>query len=521
MKSILSEEDKLKLTIKKNYLERDAIKTKIINYLNRLSYLCSDDKDEFNRREKQKRGYLGDNLEGFPEFRIEKRPKLEDDETTVTRNRRLLQVGLFDHLRKAKDALEEEKSKKTIIKQQMQNKRVEQKLQEEKKNFEKSELDDIEKKIIAYSKDIKIINNQIKTDEGKLMKLTLINHYEKMKNYISTNYSPTIFWCPFKFNEKTEMLQKQTNNFIKKKIDAIKEANYEVNFEEEPWICQFQNLKEILRRKNESTQKDEVQAAGETDRVHITGETDDVHITGETDDVHITGETDDVHITGETDDVHITGETDDVHITGETDEMDEMEIVDDEDELEVLAELGKNISNESVDSYGHPVDETDMKEIKTDAAQNGIVKRDSGVLNYQKGNNCSGEGSKSSDEFFPDIIRDGEAEHKGGHRTEGVNEAQDANGSGETNQTNEIDETNQTNEIDETNQTNEIDETNQTNEIDETNETNEIDETNEANEAKAAKGSIVHANDAPGEDAKGGQKNMRKKKKGRPKRKGR
>ncbi|SBS90259.1 conserved Plasmodium protein, unknown function [Plasmodium malariae] len=185
----------------------------------------------------------------LPEFTVEKRPKLEDDLTTVTRNKRLLQIGLFDHLKKAKDALEQEKSNKTIQMHQMQNKRVEDKLEEERKLFEKNELEDIEKKIIAYIKDIKNLEKNIKNDEGKLVKLTLINHYDKMKNFISTNTYPTIFWRPLKYNEKTELLQKNTQDFIKKKIEAIKSTNYEIDFNDEGWMQQFSNLKEMINRK--------------------------------------------------------------------------------------------------------------------------------------------------------------------------------------------------------------------------------------------------------------------------------
>ncbi|CRH02397.1 conserved Plasmodium protein, unknown function [Plasmodium relictum] len=250
MKDYLLEEDKLKLNIRKCYFERDVIKSKIVNYLNRLTYLSSDDRDENNNKTKQKRMHSSEYLDNLPDFKIEKRPKLEEDESTVTRNKRLLQIGLFDHLKKAKDALEQEKSSKTVIQHHLQSKKVEEKIKEEKKNFEKSELEDMEKKIIAYVKDIKKIEKSIKHDEGKLMKLNLINHYDKMKNFISTNTYPTIFWCPLKFNEKTKILQKNTENFIKKKINAIKSTNYEVNFKEENWLDQFQELKKKVEKKN-------------------------------------------------------------------------------------------------------------------------------------------------------------------------------------------------------------------------------------------------------------------------------
>ncbi|SBS88057.1 conserved Plasmodium protein, unknown function [Plasmodium ovale curtisi] len=306
MKSYLSEEDKLKITIRKNYFERDTIKAKIINHLNRLTYLCSgipalptcpqfnhipnhgfDEKWENVGRSRQKRAYPFEHLEDIPEFRIEKRvnftncgsmygtfltiyvlpftdciqPKAEDDESTITRNRRLLQVGLLDHLKKAKDALEKEKNNKTVIMHQMQNKRIEEKLKEEKKNFEEIELYDLKKKIIMYMNDIKVIEECIKNDEGKLMKLTLVNHYEKMKCFISTNTYPTIFWCPIRFNDKTRNLQKNTQEFIDKKIDAIESSCYEVNFEEEGWIEHFEHLKEVIKRRRHSLR--EVDTKGE------------------------------------------------------------------------------------------------------------------------------------------------------------------------------------------------------------------------------------------------------------------
>lgn len=40
MKKYLSEENKLKITIRKDYLERENIKTKILNNINRLTHLC-------------------------------------------------------------------------------------------------------------------------------------------------------------------------------------------------------------------------------------------------------------------------------------------------------------------------------------------------------------------------------------------------------------------------------------------------------------------------------------------------
>ncbi|CRG97537.1 conserved Plasmodium protein, unknown function [Plasmodium gallinaceum] len=253
MKSYLLEEDKLKASIKKCYFERDIIKSKIVNYLNRLTYLSSDERDDNKYKTKQKRIDSSEFLDNLPDFKIEKRPKLEEDESTLTRNKRLLQIGLFDHLKKAKDALEQEKNNKTVILQHLQNKRVEEKILEEKKNFEKSELEDMEKKITTYIKDLKRIEKNIKHDEGKLMKLNLINHYDKMKNFISTNTYPTIFWCPLKFNEKTKILQKNTENFIKKKISAIKSTNYEVNFKEENWLEQFLELKKKVEKKNKTS----------------------------------------------------------------------------------------------------------------------------------------------------------------------------------------------------------------------------------------------------------------------------
>ncbi|CDO65941.1 conserved Plasmodium protein, unknown function [Plasmodium reichenowi] len=250
MKPYLSEQERLKLKIRNNYFEKNAIRSKIVNYLNRLTDLSIDHNVEDIKKLKQKRISSNENLDKLPDFKIEKRPKLEEDETTVNRNKRLLQIGLFDHLRKAKDALEQEKTDEKIIMHNLQNKRVEEKIHEVKRNFEKIELDDIEIKIIAYVKDIKMIEECIKQDEDKLMKLNLISHYEKMKNFISTNTYPTIFWCPLKFNDKTRILQQNTEEFIKKKIDAIKSTNYQVEFKDENWLDEFDKLKRIIKNKN-------------------------------------------------------------------------------------------------------------------------------------------------------------------------------------------------------------------------------------------------------------------------------
>ncbi|VWU50690.1 conserved protein, unknown function [Hepatocystis sp. ex Piliocolobus tephrosceles] len=248
MKQFFSEEDRLKITIRKNYLERENIKSKILNYLNRLNYLCLDEKKDVLRKTHKRVNSHGE-LEYIPDFEVEKRPKLTEDETTVTRNKRLLQVGLFEHLKKAKDALEADKSNKTVIMQQKQNKRVEEKLKEEKKSYEKHELYDIEKKITNYIKDMKMIENSIKKNESSLMKLTLISHYKKMQNFISTNTHPTIFWCPIKYNDKIKMLQKNSEEFINKKINAIEATCYEVEFEEEKWMQQFYHLQKIVKKK--------------------------------------------------------------------------------------------------------------------------------------------------------------------------------------------------------------------------------------------------------------------------------
>ncbi|SPJ11870.1 conserved Plasmodium protein, unknown function [Plasmodium sp. DRC-Itaito] len=250
MKQYLSEQERLKLKIRNNYFEKNAIRSKIVNYLNSLSDLSIDHNVEDIKKLKQKRISSNENFDKLPEFKIEKRPKLEEDETTVNRNKRLLQIGLFDHLRKAKDALEQEKTDEKIIMHNLQNKRVEEKIHEVKRNFEKIELDNIEIKIIAYVKDIKMIEECIKQDEDKLMKLNLISHYEKMKNFISTNTYPTIFWCPLKFNDKTRILQKNTEEFIKKKIDAIKSTNYQVEFKDENWLDEFDKIKRIIKNKN-------------------------------------------------------------------------------------------------------------------------------------------------------------------------------------------------------------------------------------------------------------------------------
>ncbi|SCM26009.1 conserved Plasmodium protein, unknown function [Plasmodium chabaudi chabaudi] len=250
MKKYLSEENKLKITIRKDYFERENIKAKILSNINRLTHLCLDEKTEHPKNEPAKRVPSNENIENDPSFEVEKRPKLNEDEKTVTRNKRLLQSFLFDHLKKAKDALEDEKTNKTIIMQQAQNKRVEAKLLEEKKKIEKNEIFDIEKKTIILIDDIKMLEENIKKNEGKFMKMSLISHYDKMKNFISTNTSPTIFWCPLKFNEKMKTLQKGTHEFINKKIEEIESANYEVEFEEESWVKEFDNLREIIKRKS-------------------------------------------------------------------------------------------------------------------------------------------------------------------------------------------------------------------------------------------------------------------------------
>ncbi|KJP90005.1 hypothetical protein AK88_00174 [Plasmodium fragile] len=499
MKSYLSEEDKLKLTIKKNYLERDAIKTKILNYLNRLSHLCSDEQGELNRRERQKRGFFEENLEDFPEFRVEKRPKLEEDERTVTRNRRLLQVGLFEHLKKAKDALEQEKSNETVIRQQMQNKRVEQKLQEEKKEFEKYQLEDIEKKIITHMKEIKNADSHIKIDEAKLMKLSLINHYEKMKNFISTNCQPTIFWCPFKFNSKTEMLQKETDNFIRKKIDAIKESNYEVDFEEEPWVRQFQNLKEIVRRRNRgegeaTVAQNAVNHADRAEQEVKEDENDEKDVENEKDDEKENDEENEKYVENEENEEKENDEENEKYVENEDNEDNGKDVENEEDEENIVETKSPNGSH-----Y------TDEEEQDTQGTPKKSTSNDSDVNTLQKGNTCPAGDSIGRDEFYPGST--GQEDSKCREASE-ANEAHSGDEAGERNDTNE------TIELDKANEHNEANITNETNETIELEEVHEANVTNETNET-------IGDNDAPGEHAHPVQKKAGKKKRGRPKKKGR
>ncbi|CAA9990753.1 conserved Plasmodium protein, unknown function [Plasmodium knowlesi strain H] len=483
MKSFLSEEDKLKLTIRKNYLERDAIKTKILNYLNRLSHLCSDDKDELNRRERQKRGFFEENSESFPEFKIEKRPKIEQDETTVTRNRRLLQVGLLEHLKKAKDALEQEKSNEKVIRQQMQNKRVEQKLQEEKKKFEKHQLDDIEKRIITHIKEIKNVDTHIKTDEAKLMKLTLINHYEKMKNFISTNCQPTIFWCPFKFNSKTEILQKETDNFIRKKIEAIKESNYDVDFEEEPWVVQFENLKEIVRRRNgqegeatgvEDKVDHEEKADQEGDEAKKEGKENHSEDEEENNDEDEQNNGDDENKDEE--DVENEDEENDDDKDDEDDEEveeenykdgeddDEKEGTENEEEEENEERNENQVGKESSNGSHY----TEEKEEDTEGTPKKSPSNDSEVNTSQNSNTCQERDNISNEDFYPDNAGDEDLKCR---EVSEANAEHDADRTGEQNGTDEPNETNETVELDEANAANVTNETNEANEANETNET--------------------------------------------------
>ncbi|EKX74385.1 conserved hypothetical protein [Theileria equi strain WA] len=157
---------------------------------------------------------------------VEKRPKVEEDNATVDRHKRMMKIGLWGHLQKAKDALAKEKNDQNVIKHIEKGKMIETKLEERQKEQLNNLTKDIEEKIKQHEEKLVQIESSLSEKQTLLMRLKLKQHYETMGNFIATTTQPTIFWVPRKFNENLESLRNSTREFINKKLEIIANTDY-------------------------------------------------------------------------------------------------------------------------------------------------------------------------------------------------------------------------------------------------------------------------------------------------------
>ncbi|EAN34431.1 pinin/SDK/memA/ protein conserved region family protein [Theileria parva strain Muguga] len=164
--------------------------------------------------------------DGFMDYEPEKRPRVEDDSETVHRHKRLMKVGLFGYLLKAKDALVKEKDDQKILKHIEKEKLIDTKLEEKQKEQSTLLQKDIQDEYDVNKKRLEEITTELNKKQTQLMRMRLCEHYESMGNFIATSTQPTIFWAPFKFNHHLNTLRDTTRNFIDKKIELIQNTNY-------------------------------------------------------------------------------------------------------------------------------------------------------------------------------------------------------------------------------------------------------------------------------------------------------
>eukprot|EP01068_Selenidium_serpulae_P012949 Selendium_serpulae@DN5901_c0_g1_i1.p1 len=153
-------------------------------------------------------------------FQVEKRPKIEADNSTTRRNRNLF-GNLLGHLKKAKDGLEKEKETKWAELQKKQEDRVDDKLRLEKKNLEELRRRDLKDQTEKDRSRIREVAREIAKFEVELLRQNLVNHYEQMTNFIRTKTEPPLFWLPAVPNSATRQLQKETRTAIETKIESL------------------------------------------------------------------------------------------------------------------------------------------------------------------------------------------------------------------------------------------------------------------------------------------------------------
>lgn len=154
-------------------------------------------------------------------FQVEKRPKIEADNSTTKRNRNLF-GNLLGHLKKAKDGLEKEKESKWAELQKKQEERVDDKLRLEKRNLEELRRRDMIDQAEKDKSRIREVGREIARAEVDLLRKNLVSHYEQMTNFIRTKTEPPLFWLPAVPNDATRQLQQETRSAIESKIESLK-----------------------------------------------------------------------------------------------------------------------------------------------------------------------------------------------------------------------------------------------------------------------------------------------------------
>ncbi|XP_953577.1 uncharacterized protein TA09650 [Theileria annulata] len=274
---ILQEKKQINLTLKK-------LSNQLINFNNGDSNVLLSNKVLNNNSFDSKRKLKDE--ENYKEYEPEKRPRIEDDNETIHRHKRLMKVGLFGYLLKAKDALVKEKDNQLVCypvtvlghtanhqprKGLLINSLVIQlytlssyitistlhsckisslsrsiksvyflpfqglfsyipyrdtKLEEKQKEQSTLLQKDIQEQYDINKNKLEILNKELLEKQTQLMRMKLKEHYESMGNFIATSTQPTIFWIPFKFNHHLNTLRNTTKNFINKKIELILNTNY-------------------------------------------------------------------------------------------------------------------------------------------------------------------------------------------------------------------------------------------------------------------------------------------------------
>ncbi|UKJ88510.1 hypothetical protein MACJ_000954 [Theileria orientalis] len=164
--------------------------------------------------------------EDFKDYEPEKRPRVEEDTETVHRHKRLMKVGLFGYLQKAKDALVKEKDDESAVKHLEKEKLIDNKLEERQKKQFSILAKDIEEQYNTSKQKLEALELNLSEKRTQLMRIKLKDHYENMKNFIATSTQPTIFWVPRRFNDHLESLRASTRSFVSKKIEIIDSTDY-------------------------------------------------------------------------------------------------------------------------------------------------------------------------------------------------------------------------------------------------------------------------------------------------------
>ncbi|OEH78098.1 uncharacterized protein LOC34621724 [Cyclospora cayetanensis] len=163
-----------------------------------------------------------------PEFQVAKRPKVEADPTSATRNKRIFGF-LSSHLNKAKQQLAKERDTDFAQRHKMQEERVNSKLELARRHLAEIALIQWQEQRKEDETELLKVSNELIQKENDLMRYHLVQHYVNMEHFVGTEAQPTLFWRPAEWDTHTRRLQQQTKVWIKTKIKHIQEADYTVS----------------------------------------------------------------------------------------------------------------------------------------------------------------------------------------------------------------------------------------------------------------------------------------------------